>query len=809
LHIIRGTQVIDLLDHGQAFTVLRRENNLEYSALDGVLSAAIQPEGLQVGDTLNLAFTLKRSDPVMGGTSEKIVGGWPQAPISHIRLRALWPRSAAIRWRISDTLRGAQEKHVGASTEFALSMDNFEPLVQPVGAPSRYLSLRQIEFTGFKSWTEVSSRLAPMYSKAATLSNQSPLQAEISRIRAGTKGLAASAEAVLALVQDQVRYVYLGMNDGGLVPAAADLTWTRRFGDCKAKTVLLLALLHGLGIDAQPVAVNTVLGDGFDKRLPMIGVFNHVLVRANIGGESYWLDGTRSGDRRLKSLATPSYRWALPLVPQGSELVAIGYKPLPEPLVVKTVKIDATAGIDVPAKIHANVAFGGDIGLATKLRLENLGKDELQRALHEYWLGEHSSIQDDKVRAQYDETTGRELLSVDGSIKMDWSGDLYDTYVLSLGYDADFKREAGPNQDAPFLVAPRYNTISETMLLPNGGDGFAIGGVDIDRQVAGVEYHRHAVIENGVFSAESRERSVADEFPYPEAEAAQKALREMTSATLYVRAHERPTPSKPDVAEEAAQTSGAADAADSATQFDATAESIRLGGQMVEEHQYKFALENFGRALELSPKNDRALAMRGLTHVLMADEFAGRKDLDAASAINPRSAIVYLGRGMLAFQAKKYSEAISDFTTSIEIEPRIYFGYENRAKAYLLSGDDNKALPDISEAIRRRPHEVQMYESKADILLRQGKNEEASDVADLLIASNSRSSPPFDRWSASALVSAGHIYLLSGRKQKARDALDRSLKLRSSTQVSEWRADEGAWTRYAKCRLAQKKNCAN
>src|SRR5207245_7674926 len=41
---------------------------------------------------------------------------------------------------------------------------------------------------------------------------------------------------------------------GGLVPASAETTWSRRFGDCKAKTALLLAILHEFGIEAEPVA---------------------------------------------------------------------------------------------------------------------------------------------------------------------------------------------------------------------------------------------------------------------------------------------------------------------------------------------------------------------------------------------------------------------------------------------------------------------------------------------------------------------------------------------------------------------------
>jgi hypothetical protein len=61
LQIDRAGQTIDVLARGQDFTVLRRENSLEYATLNGILTAVIQPAGLQVGDTVEVAFSIKRS----------------------------------------------------------------------------------------------------------------------------------------------------------------------------------------------------------------------------------------------------------------------------------------------------------------------------------------------------------------------------------------------------------------------------------------------------------------------------------------------------------------------------------------------------------------------------------------------------------------------------------------------------------------------------------------------------------------------------------------------------------------------------
>ena len=67
LEIHRGNQVIDVLKSGQTFTTMRRESNLELAMLDGVLTANIQPEGLQEGDIVVLAYTDEHSDPVLKG----------------------------------------------------------------------------------------------------------------------------------------------------------------------------------------------------------------------------------------------------------------------------------------------------------------------------------------------------------------------------------------------------------------------------------------------------------------------------------------------------------------------------------------------------------------------------------------------------------------------------------------------------------------------------------------------------------------------------------------------------------------------
>ena len=222
--------------------------------------------------------------------------------------------------------------HAGGQTEVTLDLANVRVPKPPRGAPHRFNDLAEMEVTQFASWAEVSSLMDPLYAKASGAgARTSPLQDEIAKIAAATTDPKQRAAMALHLVQDKTRYVFLGMDFGGYVPAQADRTWARRFGDCKGKTALLLALLHGLGIQAQPALVATGLGDGLDERLPMMNVFDHVMVRAEIGGKAYWLDGTREGDRGLDDLTIPGFHWSLLVQPQGGHLEKMEPAQLAEP----------------------------------------------------------------------------------------------------------------------------------------------------------------------------------------------------------------------------------------------------------------------------------------------------------------------------------------------------------------------------------------------------------------------------------------------------------------------------------------------
>ena len=754
LIIRRDDQVIDVLASGQTFTVVRRETNLESATLDGVLTANIQPEGLQVGDVLELAASVTSNDPVLKDHIEEIAGTWNDLAIGHAHLRIQWPDSIPARIRATAPLPALKPVNVNGIMNAELSLDNVEPIHPPEGAPARYRIGRLVELTDFSSWADLGALIAPLYQIAAVLPAQGPLRTELERIRTLSTAPKVRAEAALALVQDRIRYVALAMGAGGLVPADAETTWSRRYGDCKGKTALLLALLHSLDIQADPVLVSTNFGDGLDARLPMVGLFNHVLVRANVDGGIYWLDGTRRGDTSLDRLTVPAFDWGLPLIPNGAALVRMMPAPLETPTQSVKIRIDASAGLTAPAPTTVETIMRGDEAITLNAGMANFAGDARDRVLREYWKSQYDFIDVKSTSATFDPKTGEQRLTMEGEARMNWINGTYQTNGTSVGYKANFSRDPGPNEDAPFAVPfPYFTRTEETIVLPTGfGDFKPDPGTDVDQTSAGIQYRRHATITGNVFTIEKTERSVVPEFPAQDAPAAQAALRILAdrSATLHTPSNYKPTDT--DI--------GAAHANAPTTAND----YVRRASIFVGRGLLKEALLDYDKAIELDPGNIWAWADRSTTRIQAGDLAGAKTDLDKAETLDPGFSQNFIGRGMLADVEHRPRDAIVAYTEALQHEPDSSYALIQRASAYSSLGDNAHAIADLTTAIAVSPDEPSAYFKRGNILLNRNRYDEAIKDFDRANALD-----PDDAWT---LADRGLAHAWKGEFEAATTDLD-------------------------------------
>lgn len=94
------------------------------------------------------------------------------------------------------------------------------------------------------------------------------------------------------LATRSIRYVSYSKGKHARRPHLAEQTLDNRYGDCKDKSVLLLALLRAAGISAYPVLVATDRRDASALVVPSWGYFDHMVVCAVVNGVEQCLDPT-------------------------------------------------------------------------------------------------------------------------------------------------------------------------------------------------------------------------------------------------------------------------------------------------------------------------------------------------------------------------------------------------------------------------------------------------------------------------------------------------------------------------------------
>jgi tetratricopeptide (TPR) repeat protein len=757
--ILRDGKALDLLGDGTKLSVIQRETNMENAILDGELTVAMQPDDLRVGDIIDLAYTRTRRDPAMGGRSELLTGPRDGNPYGRFRVRMIWPADKNLHWRAFPGLIQPKVSRSSSGSELVADLSNVLPPRPPQGAPSRFKMVNAVEITEFPDWASVSEAFLPLYLSASKLGADSAVSEQARRIAALTADPKRRAELALALVEDQIRYLFLAMDDGGYVPAAADVTWSRRFGDCKAKTVLLVALLRELGIEARPVLVNTDQGDFVAARLPMMRAFDHVIVEARIAGRSYWMDGTRQGDTDLDRLETPPYSVGLPVAAGVKALVPLIPEPLTVPSETISMSLDATSGIDVPAPAQGEMRFRGQSATDMRIKYAGLSAADREDELRKLWRKDYDFVSPTVVGSMVDEHTGDFVLTMTGTAKMDWFGDAgtrwYELDRARLGWKLDTVRDGELNRDAPFAFDyPDYWESRETIKLPRDGTGFRLQGGSVDKAVGGLyAFHRRVGIEGNVLTMEASTRALAAELPASKAEQTRSEMAALAATGIYVRVPDDYLATDADI--EALQSDKAAAAKAlfrrGALQFDRGAldasladesAALVLDSTIAGAHAIRaLALATKGdaaanaaadRALALDSKQWLAWRAKGVIALNQQRWTDAEAALSTELTINDKDERAFVGRGTARLVLGRSAEALSDFDAALAISPALPI-HILRAAVLSNLGRVEEALAEADRGVEAQPLDAKVRLSRAELLINLGKRDEAIKDLDVLI----------------------------------------------------------------------------
>ena len=382
LRILRDGQEIDKLASAD-IRFLQRETGLDQGIYSGSITAAIVSEDVRAGDTLELSYSLIGQNPVFGGKFFEAAAWDSPSPVSLRRVTLDAPEDRPIFHRLiggHDGELASTEQHRNGRRIVRFETRALAALLGEPYVPNDATPYRWLQFSEFNDWRDVDRWAQGLF----VLPPATPALNDALREARAAATQQQSVAKVLAFVQNEIRYLSISMGENSHRPFPPAQVLQRRYGDCKDKSLLMVAMLRELGIEAQPVLVSTYYRKGLDRMLPSPILFDHAIVRARIQGKLYFFDPTRLGQYgrldRMGQVHGNAQVLAIGAAGQGEAALETIAPDDPELVVDQRSEQVLVTQMDQPVELRAHLQFAGVGAEEMRVQIARIDKEQLRKA---------------------------------------------------------------------------------------------------------------------------------------------------------------------------------------------------------------------------------------------------------------------------------------------------------------------------------------------------------------------------------------------------------------------------------------------
>lgn len=323
IDIIRNGERIDVLKEN-AISINQRETSLESHITDRRITISVSIDDLRVGDIVDYRAThiiTSGEHPLRGKYYHEIYRLNWECPVFSQHVIIINQSTNNILAQYCLLKSGEYStKNITIDKKQTFSEQCTDLVSFPIedGAPY-WLWPNTLVTTTESTWLDLSSYLFGFYDSQGIMPNNIDPN-DIPEISLGSD-ISDNIISVVRFVQNEIRYK--GENHGIFThtPKDPSLTLKKRYGDCKDKSNLLVALLRYLNISAHLTLVNTNYGLKISRLNPSPYHFNHMIVHIRHNGNDYYFDPTiKKQAGNLENCASLDYGYGLILSNEGETL---------------------------------------------------------------------------------------------------------------------------------------------------------------------------------------------------------------------------------------------------------------------------------------------------------------------------------------------------------------------------------------------------------------------------------------------------------------------------------------------------------
>lgn len=315
--VITSDGAVHVLDAKTITDASAKENEDNVFSDRRVLRAPLP--AIAPGSLIEEELVSTETAPFFGaGTVERFFIG-SSVPVQHTRLILDAPAALPLRYQI-DLLPDLKPQRNEADGRVRLTFDlgPIEVRDEPeTDLPSDEPGYASVIFSTGGSWQQIAESYGKIVDKQIAGGD---LKSAVGKLIAGKASREEKIAAILQYLDREVRYTGVEFGESAVVPHFPKETLARKYGDCKDKAALMVAMLRDADVPAYIALLNAGSREDVAPDLPGAGLFDHAIVYVP-GSPDLWIDATDQYARLGEIPNADQGRLALIVRPDSTSLV--------------------------------------------------------------------------------------------------------------------------------------------------------------------------------------------------------------------------------------------------------------------------------------------------------------------------------------------------------------------------------------------------------------------------------------------------------------------------------------------------------
>ncbi len=449
----------------------KQEEDLEKLLYNGEESYYLILKNVKEGDIVEYSFSRIGANPVFNGElSHWVRLGW-SVPVGQTFSRVILPKNDDNKVRLSgdanseDLIKSTHSNY----TEYRYLVGQKQYDYYEDDQPAWYQPYPYLNVNSYGSWADVVDWALPLYQPQTSGER---LDAELTRIKA-IDGLDAQILAAIKTSQQTIRYLGIENGIGSHAPRTPEQVLKQGYGDCKDKTMLLVSLLNGLGVEASPALVSTNYRAKLLDEEPSHSAFDHVIVRFTHNGEEYWVDPTATEQAdSIETIAQSRLKYGLVIKDGETQLTEIPNNSIND--IIATTHFHVSGKTSVPSKMEVVTLYEGHQADRMRRYFSSQSQREIMKDYEEFFSNYWEDIQfSEQIVIEDDQDMNMIVVRENYVIDQMWYKDNNKKHV-DIGSDiisTRFYKPESKRRTTPFALSSNINVKHKLIVhMPSSWD---------------------------------------------------------------------------------------------------------------------------------------------------------------------------------------------------------------------------------------------------------------------------------------------------------------------------------------------------